>query len=79
MKILAIAPKGKEFIYDYTTAHKVSKRAAVTIRDILNHLNYKLSSGYIWYIYDIDTYDTAYVYAEEQSFSVYKNHIKERF
>ena len=78
MKILAIAPEGKKFIYKTDTAHKVSKHAAPIIQKVLNTNKYKLPPGFVWYMYDVDIYDPAHIYASVQKFTLRKGIIKEK-
>lgn len=77
MKILAIAPEGKEYIYKTSTAHKVAAKSATLIRDALNNVRYNLKPGYIWHLYDVDIYDPSHAYATMQKFTLRKGLIKE--
>jgi hypothetical protein len=76
MKIVAKTRVGSEFLYDARSAHKVSQAKAEKIRDVLNSVRYGLKDGEAWYIYDADTYSTASVYAEGQSFRVYRGTVR---
>lgn len=80
MYILAIACKGKEFLYDAASAHEVSKNSAEKIKNLLNKLNYKITGdGKIWHTYEVDQYDKAYDYACYQRFTIRKGIVKEKF
>lgn len=68
--IIARAVKGKEFLYNPKTAHRVSERSAKTICEILNRCSFKLSEGQIWHVYEADYYSEAYDYAETQRFTI---------
>ena len=73
MKIVAKTTEGKEFLFNATSAHKVSERSADKIVKALNDVRYGLKTGEIWFVYDVDKYDKAYDYASFQSF-VRRNH-----
>lgn len=77
MTIVAKAKKGQEFLYNPRSAHKVSKSSAQWIADGLNAAGYQLNAGEIWHIFDIDRYDTAYLYAISQDFRRYNGNIRE--
>lgn len=79
MLVLAKSIKGKEFIYNARSAHKVSKKSAEKIRDTLNRLKYKLNDGETWYIHELGYYDGGTAYAETQQFTIYKNTIREKY
>ena len=72
MLIIAKGIKGAEFFYDATTAHKVSKASAEKICKIVNDYKYKLKADdkHIWHIYEVWDIDSAYDYAQYQSFSI---------
>lgn len=70
MKILAKAIKGKEFMYNVRSAHKVSARSAMVILDIVNEYRFQLKENEVWHLYDVDEYDTAYDVAQFQSFTI---------
>lgn len=78
MKVLAISAKGKEFLYNASTAHKVSERSGKVIMDALNEAKYKLKDGEVWHIHEVDRYDNAYAFASYQEFSIRKGNIYER-
>lgn len=70
MYILAISQKGKEFFYNPKSARKVSKRSGELIADVCNKYNFLLKPGEIWFMHEIDQYDTAYEYALYQTFTI---------
>jgi hypothetical protein len=72
MLVIAKAVKGKEFIYSAKSARQVSKRSANTICNICNQCKYQIANSEIWHIYEIDCYDTAYIYAQSQAFKIRK-------
>lgn len=78
MKVLAISKKDHEYLYNAASAHKVAARSAERIATALNKINYKLKPGQIWFIHDVDSYDNASIYAEDQKFYIYKGTIKEQ-
>ena len=81
MKILAKALKGREFMYDYTTAHSVSARSAKAICDILNEYKYDLNSErQVWHIYDIDEWEFSTIeYAKNQKFYIYRGRVTRKY
>lgn len=78
MIVLAISPKKTPFIYNYKTAHKVSKASAATICSELNKTGYQLRPGEKWTVYsDISQeYDNAGIMASGQAFKVYRGSIR---
>jgi hypothetical protein len=72
MKVLAISIKGKEYLYNARTAHKANAKKIEQIRDALNRQGWKLKTGETWFIHDINQYDTAFEYAQFQSFKAGK-------
>ena len=77
MAVLAIAVKGKEYLYNASTAHLVSNASADFIRDALNAAKYKLKENEVWHKYDrLDYTSTAWDYASHQKFARYKNRIR---
>lgn len=69
MKIVAKSIEGQEFFYSKKSAHKVPNASASIICKALNDAKYKLNDGEVWFVHDIDKYDSAYEYAETQAFS----------
>ena len=76
MKIIAKAIKGSEFFYDVRTAHKVPQKYAEKVADALNGIGYKLNDKQVWHVYDVGSYEAAYLYAEGQRFTYGKTGIK---
>lgn len=72
MLIIAKTVKGKEFMYSIKSARKVSKASAEKILAIVNAHKEILGAkeDEIFHIYEIDEYDTAYAYAQYQSFTI---------
>lgn len=68
MFTLAKSVKGHEYLYRAETAHKVAKAKAHKIAEQLNAIRYDLKPGEVWFVHEIDQYDVAYWYANEQSF-----------
>lgn len=69
MTVVAKSVAGQEFLYDPRSAHAVEKHKAKAICDKLNELKYLLNNdNEVWYVHEVDQYDTARVYAEEQRF-----------
>ena len=78
MLVLAKSIKGKEYLYNASSVHSVSKKSAKAIKDTLNTIQYHLHDNEVWYLHEVDCYDNAYIYAKEQSFTVYKGKIKDK-
>lgn len=78
MTILAQSVKGNEYFYNPETAHKVNKTKATLIADLLNHVNFRLLPGHIWFIHEVDGYDSAYEFAHRQAFTLGKRGLVER-
>ena len=76
MTVLARAKVGSEYMYTVNSVHKVPKASARKIMDILNDVRWNLKDGEIWHIYEIDEYDSVYIYAETQRFSIRKGIVK---
>lgn len=76
MTIVAKTRPGSEYMYSGKSAHRVSKASAEYIRDILNQYKYLLNPGETWHIYEIDGYDAASDYVQEQYCRVYKGRVK---
>ena len=78
MKVLAISAKGREFLYNASTAHKVSERSGKVIMDALNNAKYGLKEGQVWHIHEVWPCDNAYAFASYQEFAIRKGKIYER-
>lgn len=70
MKVIAKSRKGAEFFYKAETARKVSERSAEKILIILNDMRWRLEDNEVWYIHEVDQYDKAYWYAQDQAFTI---------
>ena len=57
---IAIAPKGKEYIYRRNTRLSVSKASAQKIAEILTDKRYWLNEGEVWHSYDTEYQDEMY-------------------
>lgn len=75
-RVLAIAPKGKEFLYNPKTAiytNYLPKKHEQKIIEILNDFH-KLGDDKTYHAYYIDCYDSAFVYCQYKL--IWKNSIK---
>ena len=80
MTVLAKSVKGQEFFYNARSAHFVSERNAKAICKMLNELRYLLDKdNEVWFIHEVDQYDNAYYYAQDQRFTLYKGMLKRKF
>ena len=71
MKVIAKTIKGREFMYNPRSARKVSARSAEMILKVVNDFRFQLSGdNETWHIYNIDKYDTAFIYAQNQAFTI---------
>lgn len=70
MKVIAKSRKGAEFFYKAETARKVSERSAEKILKVLNEMRWRLEDGEVWHIHEVDSYDNAYYYAQNQAFTI---------
>ena len=78
MVVLAKAVLGKEFLYDASSSHEVSKASADVICKALNDAKYQLKEGEVWYRYnDFCQYSGGWPYACGQKFTKYKGRIRE--
>lgn len=75
--IVAKAIKGREYRYDPRSAHKVSASGADYFVKVLNDLSFRLKGNEVWRKYIITEYDSAYAYANEQSFVRRKGNVYE--
>ena len=60
-KFIAIAPKGKEFLYRRSSMIAVPTSSAKAIMNKLNKIKYELKDGEVWHIYDNDWYTNDYI------------------
>ena len=80
MTVVAKSLRGHEFMYNPRSAHAVAERKAKAICDKLNELNYLLDNeNEVWYVHEVDQYDTAYVFAEGQRFTWGKRGLIRKF
>ena len=72
MLVIARTNKGKEFLYDASTARAVSKASAARILKVVNDYQFLLdpAKNQIWHIYEVSEIDTAYQYAQFQKFTI---------
>ena len=72
MLIIAKSVKGAEFLYDATSARKVSKASAEKICKIVNEHKYLLGAdeSTCWSIHEVYPLDRAYEYAQYQTFTI---------
>lgn len=73
MKLLAIAPKGREFLHSRQKSGYVSDASAQKICDILNKSKFMLQDGKVWHIYYYDFTMSNYVF---QKFTIRKGIVK---
>lgn len=78
MKVIAKSTKGHEFMYNASSAHKVSDRSAEYICKVLNEYKFRINDNEVWFVHDVDRYDLAYEYAQYQRFTVRNGIVKER-
>ena len=74
MLVAALAIKDHEYYYNASTARRVSKASGQKIVDIANECNFLYSlypeNNCVWHLYEVSSYDPAYIYAENQWFSI---------
>lgn len=63
-KFIAIAPKGREFLYKKNSMIAVPKTSADAIKDRLNEIGYHLRNGEVWHVYDNDWISNDYIDTE---------------
>lgn len=74
MKLIAKAPKGKEFCHSRMEAYFVSNSSANKICKIMNDVKFRLKSeNEIWYVYDYDWTQEDYV---THRLSIYRGVVK---
>jgi len=76
MVVIAKSVLGREFMYNAKSAHKAPKASAQMICDALNREMWQLKTGEVWFVHEVDKYDSAYEYAQWQSFHARKGTIK---
>lgn len=73
MIVVAIAVAGAEYLYSPKTAHKVNAQKAQKIVALLNAAKYGINDdAHTWHAYEVDRYDDAFVWAEDQEFRLGK-------
>ena len=81
IKIVALTTEGKEYMYSAKSAHKVSKKNAQRIADELNKNACMIpypDRGQKWFVYEICEFDTAYAFAQTQSFEIRNGYLYEK-
>ena len=78
MKIVAKTIDGKEFIYSAHSAHRAPAKRIKEVLEILNENRYKLKDGEKWWIYEVDQYDDAFYYSENQRFGFRGEYLVEK-
>ena len=68
MLAIAKSEKGREFLYNASSAHSIPKSSAEKIKSILNQARFDLKDNEVWFIHEVDRFDNAYYYAEGQKF-----------
>lgn len=78
MIVIAMAKKNAEFIYISRTARQVSKASAEKICNIVNECEFLYSCypGYVWRVHEVDKYDSAFDYAQNQKFTIRNGIVK---
>lgn len=77
MLVLAKSLKGRDFYYNPRSAHRVSKRSAKTIADILN-AKVNVVDNFEWTTHEVYNLSEAYAWAESQSFAIRKGIVSEK-
>ena len=75
-KFIAIAPKGKEFMYKRSTMIAVPTSSAQKIVDLLNSQRFELKDGETWHVYDNDRISNYYIDREIKKYNATKVTIK---
>lgn len=76
MKLIAIAPKGKEYLHSKTQAFYAPNASADKICKILNDTKFRLKNeNEVWHVYD---YDFTMNYYVNGRFSIYKGAVRLR-
>ena len=73
MVIVARTETGREFCYSTRSAHKVARKDAEKIAEMLTLAYYHIKDGQKWYVYEIDEYDASFDYATMQRFYIDKS------
>lgn len=73
MFIVAKAEQGREFFFSAKSAHRVAKKNAQKICEILNELKFALGSGEVWHTYEVAEWQAPAYVAADQSFTLRRN------
>ena len=68
---------GKEYIYQPSSAHGVSKASAQVICDALNKIRHDLKAGQVWRVITFDQYDSAFDIAACYKFVIRGGYLRE--
>lgn len=60
-KFIAIAPKGREYIYKRSSMLAVPKKSAQVIADALTKERYRIKDGEVWHVYDTEYGDEDFI------------------
>lgn len=78
MIVLAKAILGKEFFYEPSSCHEVSKTSADMICKALNDAKYDLKDGQVWHKFtDFCQYSNGWTFALGNKFTRFKGRIRE--
>ena len=69
-KFIAVAPKGKEFVFDKKRMIAVPTSSARKIADVLTKVKYRIQDNTkeVWHVYDNDFYYNDYISEEIKTF-----------
>lgn len=78
MLVIAMSKENKEFLYIARTARQASRASAEKICKIANENKFLFSCypGYVWHVHEVDQYDTAFAYAQNQKFTIRNGIVK---
>ena len=68
-KFIAIAPAGKEFLFNKNSMIGCPAASASKIAAALNKIGYKLKPGLIWHVYDNDFYYNDFILTYIKSYN----------
>lgn len=77
MLVLAKSLKGRDFYYSPRSAHRVSKRSANAIANILNE-KVNVIDNFEWTTHEVGYLSEAYAWGESQSFVIRKGIVSEK-
>lgn len=78
MVIVAVSDAGQEYCYRISTAHKVNRKKAKAVCEVLNEVRYMVKDGETWYAHEIGCYDQAWDVARNQAFTFGKTGLKRK-